>query len=173
MPEDAFSTIPCLTIYNGIGVVQTGLVVGTNDTYSIRDYTVANGVAPIVIRNEPCTPNSPTVPANLLNGLAYFNSVLIDLTGTPTARTFSLTQIPSNLNVDPVVMLRWSDDGGHTWSNYHTKPIGKLGEFGKRIIWRRLGMTMKLRDRVYELSCNDPIKTAIMGAELDLSGTSS
>ena len=173
MPEDAFSPLQCLTIYNGIGVVQTGLVYGTNDTYSIRDYTVANGVAPIVIRNEPCTPNSPTVPANLLNGLAYFNSVLIDLTGTPTARTFSLTQIPSNLNVDPVVMLRWSDDGGHTWSNYHTKPIGKLGEFGKRIIWRRLGMTMKLRDRVYELSCNDPIKTAIMGAELDLSGTSS
>jgi hypothetical protein len=34
-------------------------------------------------------------------------------------------------------------------------------------------MTMKLRDRVYEISGNDPVKIAIMGAELDVSGTDS
>jgi hypothetical protein len=72
---------------------------------------------------------------------------------------------------DPEVMLRWSDDGGHTWSNYHTAKIGKIGEYYRRVFWRRLGMTLKLRDRVYELSMTDPVKTAIMGAELLLSPT--
>ena len=73
---------------------------------------------------------------------------------------------------DPEVMLRWSDDGGHTWSNEHWNKIGKIGEYGKRVIWRRLGMTEKIRDRVYEVSMTDPVKVAIMGAELTASPTS-
>ena len=72
---------------------------------------------------------------------------------------------------DPQVMLRWSDDGGHTWSNEHWAGIGKIGEYGRRVFWRRLGMTMKIRDRIYELSMTDPVKIAIMGAELQISGT--
>ena len=72
---------------------------------------------------------------------------------------------------DPQVMLRFSDDGGHTWSNEHWAPIGKIGEYYRRVFWRRLGMTMKLRDRVYELSGTDPVKITIMGAELILSPT--
>jgi len=72
---------------------------------------------------------------------------------------------------DPQVSLRWSDDGGHTWSNYHTKSIGKIGEYGRRVFWRRLGMTTKLRDRVYEISGTDPTKMVIMGAELILDPT--
>lgn len=72
---------------------------------------------------------------------------------------------------DPQVMLRWSDDGGHTWSSEHWTAIGRIGEYGKRAFWRRLGMTMKLRDRVYELSGTDPVKIAIVGAELIVSPT--
>jgi len=72
---------------------------------------------------------------------------------------------------DPQVMLRWSDDGGHTWSNEHWVSVGKIGEYYRRAIWRRLGMTLKLRDRVYEISGTDPNKVVIMGAELILSGT--
>jgi hypothetical protein len=74
---------------------------------------------------------------------------------------------------DPQVMLRWSDDGGHTWSNEHWATLGKIGIYQQRVFWRRLGMTLKLRDRVYELSGTDPVKIAIMGAELHASGTSS
>lgn len=73
--------------------------------------------------------------------------------------------------VQPKVMLRWSDDGGHTWSNEHWRSMGGVGEYGQRVIWRRLGMTGKLRDRVYELSGTDPVKIAITGAELQVSGT--
>lgn len=72
---------------------------------------------------------------------------------------------------DPQVMLRWSDDGGHTWSNEHWAPIGKVGQYFRRVFWRRLGMTLKLRDRVYEVSGTDPVKIAIVGAELILSPT--
>ena len=72
---------------------------------------------------------------------------------------------------DPQAMLRWSDDGGHTWSNEHWSPMGKIGAYYQRVFWRRLGMTLKLRDRVYEVSGTDPVKIAIMGAELILSPT--
>lgn len=72
---------------------------------------------------------------------------------------------------DPQVMLRWSDDGGHTWSNEHWAPMGKIGEYYRRVFFRRLGMTLKLRDRVYELSGSDPVKLTIVGAELLISGT--
>jgi hypothetical protein len=72
---------------------------------------------------------------------------------------------------DPQVMLRWSDDGGHTWSNEHWSSMGKIGQFYKRVFWRRLGMTLKIRDRVYEVSGTDPVKIAIMGAELHADGT--
>jgi hypothetical protein len=72
---------------------------------------------------------------------------------------------------DPQVMLRWSDDGGHTWSKEHWRSMGLLGNSQTRVIWRRLGMTDKLRDRVYEVSGTAPVKVAIMGAELTVSGT--
>ena len=71
----------------------------------------------------------------------------------------------------PRVMLRWSDNGGHTWSSEHWASMGKIGEYNRRVFWRRLGMTLKLRDRVYEISGTDPVKIAIMGAELIMSPT--
>ena len=72
---------------------------------------------------------------------------------------------------NPQMMLRWSDDGGHTWSNERWVSMGKIGEYFTRAIFRRLGMTLKLRDRVYEVSGTDPVKVAIMGAELYVTPT--
>jgi hypothetical protein len=34
------------------------------------------------------------------------------------------------------------------------------------VIYRRLGATEKLRDRVYELSGTDPVKVTLIGAQL-------
>ena len=64
---------------------------------------------------------------------------------------------------DPQAMLRWSDDGGSTWSNEHWKPIGKMGQYKNRCIWRRLGWA---RDRVFEVVVTDPIKAVIVSANL-------
>jgi hypothetical protein len=84
---------------------------------------------------------------------------------------FLLFSPPTVEGADPEVMLRWSDDGGHTWSNEHWASMGRIGQYGRRVFWRRLGMTLKLRDRVYEVSGTDPVKVAIVGAELLLSPT--
>jgi hypothetical protein len=77
------------------------------------------------------------------------------------------------VGANPQLMLRWSDDGGHTWNGERQVSMGRTGQYGTRAIFRRLGMTLKLRDRVYEISGTDPVKVAIMGAELQLSGTAS
>lgn len=54
--------------------------------------------------------------------------------------------------VDPQIMLRYSDDGGNTWSNELWASVGKLGEYNKRVRWSRLGSA---RDRVFELSYSE------------------
>jgi hypothetical protein len=84
---------------------------------------------------------------------------------------FLIGSVVITQGADPQVMLRFSDDGGHTWSNEHWASMGKVGQYYRRVFWRRLGMTLKLRDRVYEISGTDPVKIDIMGAELLLSGT--
>jgi hypothetical protein len=66
---------------------------------------------------------------------------------------------------DPQASLRFSDDGGRTWSNERTVAMGKLGEYRKRVQWARLGSA---RDRVFRVSGSDPVKTSIVDAFLDV-----
>lgn len=65
---------------------------------------------------------------------------------------------------DPQMMLCWSNDSAHTWSNIYTKGCGQSGEYKKRVFWGRLGAP---RDRVYEMSVTDPIDWKIIDAYLD------
>jgi hypothetical protein len=67
------------------------------------------------------------------------------------------------VGADPQAMLRWSNDGGSTWSNEHWVSIGKIGKYKNRAIWRRLGMA---RDRIFEVVVTDPIKAVIVSANL-------
>ena len=67
----------------------------------------------------------------------------------------------------PQAMLRWSDDGGSTWSNEHWVTIGQTGKYKNRAIWRRLGQA---RDRVFEVVVSDPVKAVIVSANLKASG---
>lgn len=64
---------------------------------------------------------------------------------------------------NPQAMLRWSNDGGFTWSNEHWTTIGAQGETRNRAIWRRLG---RARDRVYELNYSDPTARDLIGVTL-------
>lgn len=65
---------------------------------------------------------------------------------------------------DPVAVLSWSDDGGHTWSNEYQASMGAMGEFLARIKWRRLGVG---RDRVFRVSTSEPVPVTWLGAEID------
>jgi hypothetical protein len=113
-----------------------------------------------------------------LDGIDPFDTLLVEALLTESELEL-LTEGGDTLLLDPetvqganpLVSLRWSDDGGHTWGNYHTRSMGRIGQYGTRVLWRRLGMTVKLRDRVYEISGTDPVKISIMGAELIASGT--
>jgi hypothetical protein len=69
---------------------------------------------------------------------------------------------------DPQIMMRMSNDGGFTWGNEHWTSIGKIGEFQRRAVWRRLGMA---RDRVYEVHISDPVPRDVVGATLRGMGT--
>ena len=82
-----------------------------------------------------------------------------------------LTGITTPLNnevvgADPQAMLRWSSDGGSTWSNEHWTTIGQIGKYKNRAIWRRLGWA---RDRVFEVVVTDPINAVIISANLKAS----
>lgn len=65
---------------------------------------------------------------------------------------------------EPRMMLRWSDDGGKSWSNEYLCGAGFAGDFRKRVEWRRLG---RARDRVYEVSTTDIIPWRLVDAYLD------
>jgi len=67
------------------------------------------------------------------------------------------------ITTNPQAMLRWSNDGGSTWSKEYWVSIGKLGRFKNRAIWRRLGMA---RDRVFEVAVTDPVNAVIVSANL-------
>lgn len=73
------------------------------------------------------------------------------------------TILPSITTTYPQAMLRWSNDGGSTWSNEHWVTIGQQGRYKNRAIWRRLGMA---RDRVFEVVVTDPVNAVIVSANL-------
>ena len=73
----------------------------------------------------------------------------------------------SGQGVNPQARLRWSDDGGYTWSSEHFAPIGALGNRKTRVKWRRLGVS---RDRVYEVAITDPVRVVFTGAQLTSAG---
>lgn len=59
----------------------------------------------------------------------------------------------------PVIMMRYSDDGGNTFSdvNYEASP-GPIGAFSTRALWRRCG---RGRDRVFKFSMSAPVRWII------------
>lgn len=113
------------------------------DTYTDNEVTVQR------IRTTP--------PIHQDRKWIYFHSLEIDFE--------SGVGLTSGQGADPQAMLRWSDDGGHTWSNEHWRTIGKKGEYDSRAVWRRLG---KARNRIFELTITDPVKVIIIDAHASI-----
>lgn len=67
-------------------------------------------------------------------------------------------------DLDPQVMLQWSDDGGATWSDEMWVSAGKIGEYALKVQFQRLGMA---RSRVFRIRCSDPIYWCLSGASID------
>ena len=76
----------------------------------------------------------------------------------------------SGQGVRPKVMLQWSNDHGHTWSNEQWIECGPLGQFAWRAIWRRMG---RARDMVFRVVISDPIPVTLVDATVEVSRGSS
>lgn len=59
---------------------------------------------------------------------------------------------------DSLVWMSWSKDGGHTFTNEISRDVGNLGDYNKRIVWRRLGQA---RDWVFRMRTWTPNKLVI------------
>ncbi len=65
----------------------------------------------------------------------------------------------------PRVMMRYSDNGGKTWSPERAVSAGEIGDFDTVVQWNALGQG---RRRVFEVIFTDPIPWRIMNAYLRL-----
>lgn len=62
---------------------------------------------------------------------------------------------------DPLVMMKYSDDNGKTWSAWLTGSMGAIGEYNKIIQWDKLGMS---KTRIFKFSVTDPVKVTFVHA---------
>jgi hypothetical protein len=66
---------------------------------------------------------------------------------------------------DPEIMVDWSDDDGHTWSNQRVAKIGKAGERKTTVRINRLG---SFRRRAIRITSSDPVPLHIVDAWADI-----
>jgi len=66
---------------------------------------------------------------------------------------------------DPLAWMRFSKDGGKTWSNWREARLGKIGEYSNRVRWNRLGVA---RQMTIQVRISDPIKLDIGGAYINV-----
>ena len=78
--------------------------------------------------------------------------------------TLDMTVGYTDSGVAPSIEMRYSNDGGETWSAWSSRSTGKVGEYLTRVKWDRLGSA---RNRVFQFRCTDDCKASIMGWSLD------
>ena len=63
------------------------------------------------------------------------------------------------------VMLRYSNDGGESWTGWRTASLGAIGQRNTRARFLRCGMS---RDRVWHIRVTDDVEFAIVGANVEV-----
>lgn len=69
--------------------------------------------------------------------------------------------IDDSTAVDPQITLRYSHNGGHTWSDYLSRDLGASGDYDNRITWNRLGTG---HEWVFEFAISEDMPIAIIDA---------
>jgi hypothetical protein len=77
------------------------------------------------------------------------------------------TIIDPTPGANPKWRLSWSDDGCRNYSNEREIDMGKIGHYRQRGQIQRLGLS---RRRVYRLRTTDPVRIAVYGANLNVTG---
>lgn len=75
-------------------------------------------------------------------------------------------QVGQDNNTKPMIMFDWSDDRGKTWSSDQVVEIandlGAIGEYEKRVVFRRLGQSFS---RVFRVRMTDAGRLILLGAK--------
>jgi len=139
----------CYVAFNGQNIVGDYL---TGNLYSLDlANETDNGQPRKWVRSWRAMQQSTIAPTR-------FSALQIEMeTGAGVASGFS-----------PNLVLRYSDDGAHTWSAEMFRAAGPEGATSQRVKFNRLGSTRRASglDRIFELSSTDAFKVALLGAEL-------
>jgi len=121
----------------------------TGDVYALDLDACTDAGAPILRQRR-------TAAGEALQQRMFFSSLQVDMeTGVG---------LDDGQGAAPLLMLRYSSDGGHTWSPERVATVGAAGQYGARAKFNRLGSG---RNRVWEISMTDPVKFAVFGAVVD------
>lgn len=144
---------------------------GTADLGSARHVTLTSddyeGDANFTIEGtdrygEPLTEVIRGPSAETVEGVENFQTVTRVSSTMPSNGHMTVGTAPGwKPGEDPQAMLQWSKDGGHSWSYELWRTIGKIGEYGTRVRWNRLGVSSS---RLFKLTITDPVKVVILGA---------
>jgi hypothetical protein len=90
-----------------------------------------------------------------LNKTMTFWSLIVDVQGG----------VGNAISPNPKIKMRYSNDGGQTWSNYLTELVGAVGETFKRVKFDKLGSG---RNRVFEVELSDAVNLVIIAAYAEI-----
>ena len=144
----------CQALFNGLVVVGD---FGNGNLYSFSNSTFTEaGVGASAGAIIPCIRRAPHLTTDLKR--QYFHDFQIQFQPG--------VGLQSGQGSNPTAMLKWSDDGGSTFSKEHWTSIGLVGQYKNRAIWRRLGQA---RDRIFEVQVTDPVYRVVVSANLNAS----
>lgn len=66
----------------------------------------------------------------------------------------------------PLVQMRFSDDGGRTWSDWDARSLGAIGDYTDRPTWSKLGV-IRAPGRTFEFRTTDPINCVVSGVVMN------
>lgn len=85
--------------------------------------------------------------------------------GGKIGKSVLTSEYVSSIVSDPKIMLRVSSDTKTTGLTQPTRSTGKIGEYSKRVMWRRLGQHRSFTPIV---TISDPIKRAVFTSYVDI-----
>ena len=76
------------------------------------------------------------------------------------------TRFLASQYAEPILELRFSDDGGRTWTDWEPESLGPQGDYRRRVEWRALGM-FDAPGFLLEGRLTDPISFRVSGVGLN------
>lgn len=68
---------------------------------------------------------------------------------------------------DPKVLIQWSDDGGHRWSDPVTRKLGEAGRYLEHVRVNRLGLT-GTKGRRFRLRVDDQVYVGLLAGSMEV-----